>query len=189
MAKRDRKAEQKRKEMLARWPAIELRWALGDQQFEAAGQMLAEKPEILDADAYGSESAMHFWSVENRPDIVKWLLERGADPNRGSEIGSALSEAACLGHVEVCRLLIDAGADVGYRDGGEETALHKASSAGRPELIEMLIAAGAEVNAKEMCGETPWDQALRRKVAEVRALLEKHGGESGLREDEAWEDE
>lgn len=162
-----------------RWPAIELRRVLGASDFAAASALLEKDPSILDASAYGSESTLHFWAVENRPDLVRWLLERGADPNRTSETGSALAAAASLGHVEVCRLLVAAGTDLAFQDGGGETALHKAAQTGQAAVIEVLLDAGAEANARDVCGETPWDQALPRKARGVRALLGRHGGKPG----------
>jgi len=174
----------KRKNRDSEWSARPLRYALGAGEFQEAEKLLREDPSLLDANVYGSESALHFWAVENRPDVVEWLLERGADPNRMSAgTGCALADSAFLGLTDMCRLLIGAGADLTCRGVCGETLLHMASRVGRLELIELLIDSGVDVNATDGGEETPWDYALPRKAVEIRALLEKHGGESGV----GWE--
>lgn len=155
-------------------PEIVFRETLAVDLKEAV-KMLAKDPSLIDAIVYGTETSLHYWSVENRPDIVAWLLERGADPNRNSEISSPLMDAASLGRAEVCKALVEAGANPAWRDSNSETALHKAASNGSTVVCLLLIDAGAELNATEICGETPWDQALPRKCREIRDLLEKHG--------------
>jgi len=140
-----------------------------------AENLLRADPSLLDSHGYGTETSLHFWAVENRPDIVAWLLERGADPDTNCGYAGPLFAAAMLGNTEVCQLLINATADLNQRTANGETLLHAASSHGYLPICALLIQAGADVNAPDICGETPWDQALPRKQKEVRALLEKHG--------------
>lgn len=48
--------------------------------------------------------------------MVKFLLEAGADQeHKTDEMHTALMEASMDGHVEVARLLLDSGAQVGER--------------------------------------------------------------------------
>lgn len=121
---------------------------------DEAGRLLKVHPELIDSPVYGaSESALHFFAVENQVDVVRWLLSHGANPNGVAENDSPLHNAAQLGHVEVCRCLIDAGADPNRVDSLEETALHKASAGGHIEIIELLLSSGAGPAITEMCGE------------------------------------
>ncbi len=47
--------------------------------------------------------------------MVKWLLDKGADPNETDESGdAALIDGAATGDAECVRLLLAAGADVHY---------------------------------------------------------------------------
>ena len=116
-------------------------------------------------------------------DIVAWLLERGADPNKNSDLGGPLRDAATLGNFEVCELLIGADADPNSEDSCGDRPLHCAARRGNATLCELLITAGADVNAEEMCGDTAWDVALPRKLQEIRSLLESHGGKTGKPDD------
>ena len=56
---------------------------------------------------------------------------------------TALHDAAYLGLSTVCRLLLDAGADVNERDGRECTPLHYAAARQNQKLIALLLSQGA----------------------------------------------
>ena len=56
----------------------------------------------------------------------------------------------------------------------EETALHKASTNGYIDIIQTLLNSGADPNIKEMCGELPIDQALPRKLEQIRSVFKNH---------------
>jgi ankyrin repeat protein len=81
---------------------------LGDHQAAA---------ELLGADAGG---ALHLLAKRGDVEAVRWLLDRGADPNaRWSHWDAKVTPlhlAAAQGHVDVVRLLLDAGADASIRD-------------------------------------------------------------------------
>jgi len=154
--------------------AYAFRHALTADRNEAA-RLLKVHPELIDYPVYGdSESALHFFSVENQIEIVTWLLSNGANPNGIAKDDSPLHNAAQLGHEAVCRYLLQAGADPNRLDSFEETALHKASASGRTTIIELLLASGADPTITEMCGQLPIDQALPRKRDEVHAIFERN---------------
>lgn len=75
-------------------------------------------------------------------EIVKLLMERGADVNlRGDEGMTALFAATAAGHTEIVKLFIDKGADVNAKVYGWKTILVAAK---KPEIVDMLKAAGAK---------------------------------------------
>ncbi len=142
---------------------------------DEAGRLLRVHPELIDYPVFGdSESALHFFAVENQVEIVRWLLTHRANPNGIAEDDSPLHGAAQLGHEDICRDLLEAGADPNRVDSLEETALHKASAGGYTAVIQLLLDSGADPAITEMCGELPVDQALPRKRDEVRAVFDRH---------------
>ena len=154
--------------------AYEFRAALAND-LSKASIMLQKQPRLLDQPVYGSsESALHFYSAENQIDIVKWLLDHGANPNGVSDGDSPLHSAAQLGHLSVCQALLKAGAKPNLINNLEETALHKASTNGYIDIIQTLLNSVADPNIKEMCGELPIDQALPRKLEQIRSVFKNH---------------
>ena len=81
--------------------------------------------------------------------IVARLLETDVDVDHLNRLGwTALLEAIILGggdaaHVDVVRLLVEAGADVNLADGQGLTPLAHAQQSGYDEMAEILRAAGA----------------------------------------------
>ena len=83
--------------------------------------------------------------------MVARLLTAGVNPNAlfvakqapdGEFQGTVLITAAKNGHLEVVRLLLDGGADLG-RDGGDRnTPLTWAASNGHLEMLRLLLAWG-----------------------------------------------
>jgi hypothetical protein len=119
-----------------------------------------------------------------RTEIVKTLIERGADPNvKGRGDYGPLALAVENGRADVVRILLESGADpdgdvvcnhVCYPD----TPLLLASDAGNLDVVELLIASGANVNAvsvghSEANPRTPLIPAAWRGNSQIiKALLD-----------------
>lgn len=79
---------------------------------------------------------------------VKFLLERGADPEfRIPSDGAPLLEAAKIGAVEAARLLIDAGANIEQTE-WRQSVLQVAVQNQQYEFARYLVSRGADVNAR-----------------------------------------
>lgn len=84
--------------------------------------------------------------------IVQLLLAAGADVHTiGINGWTPLHMAASHGHVEKCRLLIDAGADVNRRKeiDATETPLMEAAFSGQAETIRLLLEFGADPSMRD----------------------------------------
>jgi ankyrin repeat protein/mono/diheme cytochrome c family protein len=115
--------------------------------------------------------------------LAKLLLARGAKVDEFTVGGSALTQAAWSGRLNVARLLVEAGAQVNHRDlVANYTPLHWAASSERssPALVEFLLAHGADPNAEggqpvdNFLGATQTPLSLARNRGEtpiVQALL------------------
>jgi ankyrin repeat protein len=74
-------------------------------------------------------------------DMVKLLLDKGADVNAKGEHGwRPLMEAANRGHSEVTKLLLKKGADVNLKHEYGWTALKIAKGKGNKEIVALLKA-------------------------------------------------
>ena len=88
------------------------------------------------------------------------------DPDEQGDKDSCLGVAAAFGHKNVVLALIEAGADIGYRNKNGSTPLHIAAFFCYPEITQTLIEKGADKNVLDNEGGTaldgvllPWDQA------------------------------
>lgn len=152
-------------------------------------------------------SALYGAAGQNRePDLVRLLLERGADANDGELLYHALESMACtrllleagtriagtnalyraldLEDAGPLRLLLERGADPNEPAEGPPTGTY-----GTPLLwairrrrslahIEALLAAGADAKATTPEGESAYALAMRFGLPDVAARLREAGGEA-----------
>lgn len=86
------------------------------------------------------EAALMLASESGHQEIVKILIDAGADVNATTEDGqTALMLASQNGHQEIVNILIDAGADVNATAEDGQTALTLASQNGHQEIVNILI--------------------------------------------------
>ena len=84
----------------------------------------------------------HFACAENEMGpIRRYVSDQGDDIDAATSGGSTgLHGAALKGHVEVCRFLVENGADTGKRDDEGETALDLARRKGHGAVVALLEA-------------------------------------------------
>lgn len=140
----------------------------------------------------------------DRPEIVRVLLEAGADPSLATaDKTTPLMVAAGLGRgtylpgqkrgartpnaEQTVKLLIDAGATVNTANEAGFTALHGAAFKGLNEVIESLLAHGADINVRDYRGRTPFRLAEGSKQTfqfqtwpETAALLATLGADTSI---------
>ncbi|KAK7177745.1 ankyrin repeat protein [Paraphaeosphaeria sporulosa] len=127
-------------------------------------------------DEHGRTALSHATS-EGHVDVVRLLLDRGADVNTTDKDNlTALHRAADQGHGEVIRWLLDSGADVNAKDPDGLTALRRAASRGNMAVMKRLLNGGADINAKDNEGQTAlhlaasqWHEALVGWLLDGRA--------------------
>jgi hypothetical protein len=121
---------------------------------------------------YAGDTPLHLASAALQPDIVRGLLERGADAAAVNRRKATPLHYACdprpgLGvwdpadQVRIIDLLIAAGAPARCRDGGGATPLHRAVRARALSAVRCLLSHGADANAGlKKGGSTPLDLAV-----------------------------
>jgi ankyrin repeat protein len=92
----------------------------------------------------GPWTALHEAALMGDAASVRALLQRKADPNRREKQnqGTPVHVACFQGHLDICRVLLRAGAQVNLRDGEGLTPLFHAKDQGHGELVKLLKASG-----------------------------------------------
>ncbi|QDT74509.1 ankyrin repeat domain-containing protein [Lacipirellula limnantheis] len=106
-------------------------------------------------DDVSGESALAIAAREGSLELVRALLEAGADPNSPLTTAWPLGNAAIEGHCDVVELLLDYDADIDATDECGNSALASAAAAGRLEVVEQLVEAGARPRQKGSQGRRP----------------------------------
>jgi len=136
-------------------------------------------PNALEGDRY---DIVTIAAVANDLPTLKAALELGCSAKNITSRydGTALIAAAHLGHVEVVRELIRAGAPLDHINNLGWTALIESIVLGdggprHTATLEALVTAGANVNIADRGGATPLRLATGRGYLEMVRLLEKAG--------------
>jgi ankyrin repeat protein len=148
----------------------------------AAAQALLKggaNPNALDAQRY---DIVTIAAVNNDVPMLKLALAGGCDAKNVTSPyqGTALIAAAHLGHAEVVRVLIAAGAPLDHVNNLGWTALMESIVLGNggkshTETLDALVRAGANVSIADRQGVTPLGQAKSRGYAEMVRILESAG--------------
>jgi ankyrin repeat protein len=149
---------------------------------QAAAQALLKggaNPNALEAQQY---DIVTIAAVNNDLAMLKLALSGGCDPKNITSPyqGTALIAAAHLGHAEVVRVLIAAGAPLDHVNNLGWTALIESIVLGdggrnHTDTLEALVKAGANVTIADRSGTTPLGLARARGYTAMVRLLEAAG--------------
>lgn len=133
---------------------------------------------------------IHTAVVNGNVEVVKQHLAAGTDINAKDPFGgsSPLISACLFGKTEMAKLLIDAGADLNFRNNDGSTPLHTAAFFCRPELVALLLKKGADKSIKNKYGQTAYETVAGpfADTKKVYDMLGKMLGPMGLKLDYAW---
>jgi hypothetical protein len=128
-------------------------------------------------DVYGM-TPLHEAAINGHVEIVRLLLQNGADVNSKSNIGmTTLHFAAINGHVDILHLLVENGADLEAQNNDGWRALHYAVVNSRLPIIQELISRyHVDINARTKSGRTSWRMAREKNSLFTLAFLTANGG-------------
>jgi ankyrin repeat protein len=140
------------------------------KKIEAGGNVNA-----VHKDEYYSRT-MLLWAIDrNSAEIIRLLLDKGADPNQGAPHDAPLMATVVRRNLEAVRALLDAGAEVDVKAYGDETPLIAAAKCGLDDIVKILVERGADVNAQLRGGNTALHLAAEQGHANIVLYLMEKG--------------
>lgn len=129
-------------------------------------------------DGYAIEGATALWCAAGAGhyNIIKLLLDHGAEVNHSTVTNSTPLRAACFdGRLDVVKFLLDRGADLSIANKFKNTCLMIASYKGHINVVEALLQKGASTDSLAHCGATALHFAAECGHAEIVEVLMDNG--------------
>ncbi|MBI3230250.1 MAG: ankyrin repeat domain-containing protein [Burkholderiales bacterium] len=120
--------------------------------------LLASKKINLEAKANNGDNALMIASYKGAANIVKTLIDHGAEVNRPG--WAPLHYAAFIGNNEVVQILLDASAYIDAEAPNKNTPIMMAAYGGHIYTAKLLLDEGADATLKNDRGQTAIDMAL-----------------------------
>lgn len=115
--------------------------------FELAHVLLKMNANVEDRGSKGDCTPLMEAASAGHVDIVKLLLEYGADANAQSSAGNTPLMYACNGgHEEIVKILLEQGANIEDHNENGHTPLMEAASSGHVNIAKILLDKGAGIN-------------------------------------------
>jgi ankyrin repeat protein len=144
-------------------------------------ELLAGDPALVDACSADGFSPLGLAAFFGRPEVLKLLLNEGADPNSPSRnamkvtpLHSAAANREPELSLRMVEMLLQSGADPNVRQHGGWTPLQQAAAHGRSRMVDVLLSHGADPTVKSDDGNTAADKAAEGGYGELAERLRQH---------------
>jgi ankyrin repeat protein len=141
---------------------------------DASKKFLAATKDILNTYSRDGFTPLGFAAFFNRPDIAKFLLDQGADPNIASNNNfkvAPIHSSVAARSFDITKMLLDKGASPDAQQQNDVTALHESAHNNTPDIARALLKAGANKHLKTKDGKTAMDFAKEIDAKEIMDLL------------------
>lgn len=154
------------------WTACLL--ALDGDRNQVTDFMLTQPNLDLKAETPNRMSALMLSVWHQRDDVVRKLLQRGADVNHQDEDGdTAVHGGAFYANAKILQMLLDGKANPNIKNKLGGTALMWAASYGHEEIVRMLLDRGADPRIRDVDGVTAAGWAARNGQGNLVMLLKE----------------
>jgi ankyrin repeat protein/L-ascorbate metabolism protein UlaG (beta-lactamase superfamily) len=139
-------------------------------------QMLAENPQLLNADLGAGMTPLHYGVYYGYVPVVDYALKSGMGVNIKDKRGlSPVWFSVSGGRPAMLRKLIALGADLSIKNPQGDNMLFRAATAGNAEIFGILLENGFKAEDKNGWGATPLIYALRADAVDIVKLLVARG--------------
>jgi ankyrin repeat protein len=127
----------------------------------------------LDQPHHGGITALMAAAFKEKSEMVKFLIDAGADPNRAASNGwTPLMAGAASGHAASIAILLASKAEVNEcSDELRLCPLHVAASRGHLGAVKLLISNGADMAARTREGDTALTEAKKNNHTECATFI------------------
>ena len=160
--------------------------AITKRDLPAIERLLSQNSENVNLAAPDGKTALMLAAGTARADLVRALLDAGADVNAvNARGGTALMYAATAGDPETINVLLSHGAAVNAKAENGWTAVTLAAATGQADIVRQLLLAGADANLADIYGWTPLMRAVDSdRTGVVRVLLQNRSVRVNARDDQ-----
>jgi ankyrin repeat protein len=148
--------------LLAADPELDVFEAAALGRLDRLKERLGAAPDSVVAFSPDGFTALHLAAFFGKAEAVRILLDAGASVDtftRNAFANQPLHAAAAGRHIEICRMLVAAGADVNATQHWGYMPLHEAAQHGDDEMVELFLSAGGDPTVSVADGGTPADLA------------------------------
>jgi ankyrin repeat protein len=147
-------------------------------------KLLLEKGTDVDALDSDGMTVLICAVIFGHEEMVRLLLENGADIEISSKGNTALIAAAMQNGEHIVRQLLDHGAEIEAKNDAGYTALHIASAHAYVKVVQLLLDAGADINTRNKKGITPLMSAAQSDKFWMVCLLLNRGADVNAKDED-----
>ena len=147
--------------ILTRAEIVKVFTAIRDNNPEGIDRFLSNGNNVNKYYSSKAYTLLHYAIKHDQPEIVEFLLKKGADIEQTFEAQTPLMYAVKLQQKQIADILVRHGANVNALNDDQKSVLMYCAIFGNVEILEILISNGANINIKDGKGRTAFDYALK----------------------------